>query len=294
MDQEGMRKGMGQRSVSNPGSDLLRSRVYLRTIPTPQPRPSLPQPHHPTTTKKSNTYHNPPAKMRRTSASTIKAAKIPKHIIEINMTPEQYFGLKIYIKSIVLPGTPGFEGKRLASKNTYRQWLNHALQEIGPKFFPGGKKGLVWPLDYDRIYGAVNQVIQAMSYQIRKDHKKKMGRLRVAGGEKDNDEMGVVEDGEHCGGGLADTEVDEDITMVDEEFFREQKQEMEAIVTGQNGPDGDATGAEMEAEPIELEDLLDFVKPEVFAEFPDLADEQFDWVGITGSTRPEPAYIPVR
>ncbi|CUS12991.1 unnamed protein product [Tuber aestivum] len=220
--------------------------------------------------------------MARISAPTIKAAKIPKHIIKIGMTPEQYFGLKIHLKSIILPGTPGFEGKRFSSKSAYREWLNQALREIGPRFFPGGGKGLVWPLDYDRIYGAVNHVIQALSYQIRKDHKKKMERSRVAGGENDNG-TGAAEDGEHCGGSLADdTNVDEAATMSDEESVQEQKQE-EEIVVDQNLLDEET----MREEPIELEDLSDFKKPEVFAEFADLADEHFNWADVTGAARPE-------
>ncbi|KAG0130843.1 hypothetical protein HOY82DRAFT_648006 [Tuber indicum] len=228
--------------------------------------------------------------MARISATTIRAAKAPKHIINIGMSPDEYFELKIHIKSIVVPGTPGFEGKRSRNKVEYRRWLGQALEEIGPKFFPGGGKRLVWPVDYDRIYGAVDQVIQALGYKIRRDHKKVEG-LEVDKGEK-NDEMGMVENGEHCEGGLDDTNIDEDAFMIDPEFAQEKKQVMEISAMGQNDVDGEAAGAKMEPEmepgPTELEDLFDLLRPEVFAEFPDLADEHFDWAGITDSQRPEP------
>lgn len=92
--------------------------------------------------------------MGRKSAETVHSVKTPKHILEIGMTPDEYFDLKVDIKSIIaLPGMPGFEGKRFNSKENekaYRQWLHNALLQLGPKFFPKGGKGLVWPDDYDR------------------------------------------------------------------------------------------------------------------------------------------------
>lgn len=92
--------------------------------------------------------------MGRKSAETVHSIKTPKHILEIGMTPDEYFDLKVDIKSIIaLPGMPGFEGKRFNSKENekaYRQWLHNALLQLGPKFFPKGGKGLVWPEDYDR------------------------------------------------------------------------------------------------------------------------------------------------
>ena len=84
--------------------------------------------------------------MVRRSPETLRTTKSPKHIAEIGMTREQYFELKVHIKSIILPGTPAFESKRIDSKDqVYRQWLNNALEEIGPRFFPRGGKGLIWP-----------------------------------------------------------------------------------------------------------------------------------------------------
>jgi len=84
--------------------------------------------------------------MVRKIPETVRTSRPPRHIVEIGMTKEQYFELKVYIKSIVLPGTPPFEGKRIDSKDTvYRQWLNNALEEIGPRFFPKDGNGLAWP-----------------------------------------------------------------------------------------------------------------------------------------------------
>ena len=96
--------------------------------------------------------------MGRKSQATIRNAKIPKHLTKIAMTPEQYYELKVYIKSIILPGSPAFECEHLSSKEikrTYSQWLKNALEVIGPKFFQEGSKGLVWPEDYNKYVSFV-------------------------------------------------------------------------------------------------------------------------------------------
>jgi len=96
--------------------------------------------------------------MGRKSQATIRNAKIPKHITKIAMTPEQYYELKVYIKSIILPGTPAYEYERLSnkeSKQIHHQWLNSVLEVMGPKFFQEGSKGLVWPVDYHKYVAYV-------------------------------------------------------------------------------------------------------------------------------------------
>jgi len=81
---------------------------------------------------------------------TVRSSKMPKHIAKIAMGHEKYYELKVHIKSIVAPGTVPFKCTHFTKENKqiYRQWLNNALEEIGPRFFPGGEKGLVWPEDY--------------------------------------------------------------------------------------------------------------------------------------------------
>jgi len=89
--------------------------------------------------------------MMRRTPETIRTSKPPRHIVKIGMTTEEYFELKIYIKSIILPGTPPFEGSRIDSKDVvYRQWLNNALEVIGPRFFPEGRNELLWPEEHAR------------------------------------------------------------------------------------------------------------------------------------------------
>ncbi|KAG0640803.1 hypothetical protein HOY80DRAFT_1021715 [Tuber brumale] len=226
--------------------------------------------------------------MGRKPAKTVKTVKTPKHITEIGMTPNQYFDLKVHIKSITLPGTPGFEGKRFASRDSeqvYRRWLDNALLELGPRFFPGGGKGLVWPEDYDGIYKAVHQVIRTLSYKIRKDHRKKMEGVMVVEGGTWNDETKVEIFGD--GGGLAGhTDIGEDV-VIDEEIGENQKQEKDMMVTEQYDHDKEATEEEIEAAIIELEDLLDLMKPEVFAPLPDLTCEDFDWGEVADARCPE-------
>ena len=96
--------------------------------------------------------------MGRKSRATIRNVKIPKHLTEFSMTPEQYSDLKVYIKSIILPGSPAFECERISNKEIkqiYHQWLNNALEVIGPKFFQEGWEGLVWPENYVRYVSFV-------------------------------------------------------------------------------------------------------------------------------------------
>ncbi|KAG0130844.1 hypothetical protein HOY82DRAFT_539794 [Tuber indicum] len=227
--------------------------------------------------------------MARRPAKTVKTVKIPKHISEIGMTPSQYFDLKVHIKSITLPGTPGFEGKRFDNRDSeqvYRQWLDSVLLEIGPKFFPGGRKGLVWPEDYNGIYKAVHQVVRTLSYKIRKDHGKEMeGVMEVEGG-TENDETGVEMSGDGDGpAGNAD--IGKDVMVIDQEIEESWEREKEEMVTEQYGRDQEATEEDFETAAIELEDLLDLMRPEVFAPLPDLTDEDFHWGEVADSRCPE-------
>jgi len=89
--------------------------------------------------------------MESESLEITRADKPSNHITENGMTPEAYNELKVYIKSIILPGSPAFEYSgpgNMESKMVYHQWFDNALEEIGPRFFPRDSNGLVWPEDY--------------------------------------------------------------------------------------------------------------------------------------------------
>ncbi|KAG0635523.1 hypothetical protein HOY80DRAFT_1004213 [Tuber brumale] len=210
--------------------------------------PSLPFPYY-----QKVQYLATTPQMARRPIETVRTAKLPKHIAEIGMTNEQYFELKVHIKAIILPGTPAFEGKRFDSKDVvYRQWLNNALAEIGPRFFPKDGKGLVWPEDYKKILMAVHQVVRALGIKIKKNYRG--AGMRAVEGKTGSAEVEVVREGGHYeGGDPDDTEMEEDI-LADEEVVWE-----------------------MDAADLQLEDLLGLIQPESFAQFPDLEDEPFDW-----------------
>ncbi|KAG0129959.1 hypothetical protein HOY82DRAFT_610102 [Tuber indicum] len=222
--------------------------------------------------------------MAKNSPNTIKTAKTPKHIIEISMTPEKYYELKVYLKSILLPGTPPVECKRLDigdNKRVYRQWINNALEEIGPKFFPGGRgKGLVWPEDHVGIYKAVHQVVRALSIGVRNNYKKNGGLVAVEE-HINRDEMGMAQ---------GDSDVEGVVEAVDKEVSKEtQKDEVMAIMTNQDDQNEDSLEEWMDAPAIELEDLLGVkIGPEMFAHIPDLAEDNFDWEEIMDWNSPEP------
>ncbi|CUS12676.1 unnamed protein product [Tuber aestivum] len=123
--------------------------------------------------------------MGKTSLGVTRRDKIPKHITEISMTSDKCYELKVYIKSIVVPGTPAFDCRRLGDrtkKRNYQLWLHNTLKEIGPRFFPSNGRGLVWPKDYDKIYKTVHQVVRVLSIGIRRGYRKK--ELRVVQGER--------------------------------------------------------------------------------------------------------------
>ncbi|PUU73705.1 hypothetical protein B9Z19DRAFT_1134599 [Tuber borchii] len=231
--------------------------------------------------------------MGRKSRATVRNAKIPKHLTKIAMTPEQYYELKVYIKSIILPGTPAFEYEHLSSKEikqNYHQWFKNTLEVIGPKFFQGGSKGLVWPEDYNRIYKAIHQVVRALSIGIRKSYKKKEVRAvhEGAGG----NEMEMTQDHDHYDGKDADDTDEEDVILNEDEKYAQWEGEEEKMMAMMMGMSQENqvkdTSKGMDVEPIELEDLLGLMTPKMFAHFPDLDNEYFDWDEIIDPSSPEP------
>ncbi|CUS12685.1 unnamed protein product [Tuber aestivum] len=237
--------------------------------------------------------------MGRTTRETIRNAKISKQITQTSMTPEQYSELKVYIKSIILPGTPAFEGERLGtkeSKQIYKKWLNSVLEEVGPRFFPGGAKGWVWPENRYEIYKAIHQVVRTLSIRVRRDYQKReLTTSREEGGDnemvmaQDNDfyEHRMVDDTD-----VANVKVDVMISDKDKKYVQRDQGEGKMLalneMAGKENQDDDMMEEEMDAEPIELEDLLGSMKPEVFGHFPNLDDEYFDWDEIMDPKSPDP------
>ncbi|KAG0635522.1 hypothetical protein HOY80DRAFT_1093114 [Tuber brumale] len=215
--------------------------------------------------------------MGRKPAETIKNARTPGHITEIGMTSELYYELKVYIKSLIVPGTPAFECERLTSKESkeiYDQLTNNILNDIGPKLFPGGANGLVWPEDrnrfaeeffnrliverWDSIYKAVNQVVRVLSSRIRNKYKK--GESRAAGEKGDNNELKMAQDNLHKGNTTAETDdtggKKDDITPDEYEKFAGLEQEEEEafmIAMGQENPGANMMDEGMDPEPADQE-----------------------------------------
>ncbi|RPA95854.1 hypothetical protein L873DRAFT_1791958 [Choiromyces venosus 120613-1] len=158
----------------------------------------------------------------------------------IAMTTEKYYDLKVYIKTIILPGTLPFESGRStnpASKGGYQKWIKSELRLIGPRFFPRGAERLVWPKDYDDCWEGVKEL--------------------------DEDER------------YAEWEKEEEM-MIEMIEMMEKKIPVEDSMEG------------MDAEPLELEDVLGLMKPEMFSNFPDFVDEHFDWDAVLDVRKPEP------
>ncbi|CUS12669.1 unnamed protein product [Tuber aestivum] len=233
--------------------------------------------------------------MGRKSLGATRKSRIPKHITEISMASDKYYELKVYIKSVVVPGTPAFEFRRLghgANKKSYHLWLHNILEEVGPRLFPSGVRGLVWPEDHHKIYKAVHQVVRVLSVGIRKGYYRRNPRAVQRG--SSDDEIEMTQDGEPHEGEAGDTDTEEDVAVLDEdERYAQWKQEEEKMrvilaAADQENQDDDTVEEGMDAEPIELEDLLGLMKPEVFANFPNVDDEYFDWDEILDPSSPEP------
>ncbi|RPA95858.1 hypothetical protein L873DRAFT_1845696 [Choiromyces venosus 120613-1] len=232
--------------------------------------------------------------MPRRSSETIKTTKPPKYIADTGMNAEGYYYLKIYIKSIIVPGTPPLEYDRFDVKDdVYCQWLHNALKEIGPRFFPGGEGALVWPLDYTEIFKTVHRAIRVLTPKI-KHHYREFGRGYFENQALDNqtdsaqaeaydaDDSGdtEVENGEpeNCDDDYdGDTAVEEDAMMVDGEVVPEELDEEITLITDQDDQGEYMRDKRMDAAATELKDLIDLMKPESFSQLPDLADDCFDW-----------------
>ncbi|CUS12670.1 unnamed protein product [Tuber aestivum] len=233
--------------------------------------------------------------MGKKPRGTTRKARITKYITGISMSSDKYYELKVHIKSIVVPGTPAFEFRRLGhgtNKKSYYLWLHKTLEEIGPRFFPSGARGLVWPEDYDKIYKVVHQVVRILSAGIRKDYYRRNPRAVQRG--SSDDEMEMAQDGELHEGEAGDTDTEEDVVALDEDGryaqWEQEEVKMRVILEArdQENQDDDTVEEAMGAEPIELEDLLGLMKPEVFANFPNVDDEYFDWDEILDPSSPEP------
>ncbi|RPB00595.1 hypothetical protein L873DRAFT_1788949 [Choiromyces venosus 120613-1] len=255
--------------------------------------------------------------MSTTPSTTVKTANIPKYITKTGMSVTRYFDLKVYIKSILHPGTPGFKDKRFETAkevDEYRQWLDHALETIGPRFFPSGGSGLLWPRDYDGIYKAVHMVVRDLSYKLRKAYEKTAGQEREQSakmemeGDAEGDGIGTArgvpshnsedyvkylrdttqEHNHNHGKEEAEEEEvmlpvvvhlhhDKDLMVLGEKTMPEHSQLEDVMPVGQPDPDREATEQEMQAAAVEMHDLLDLMNTHKTAYVPDLCDADFDW-----------------
>ncbi|RPB00581.1 hypothetical protein L873DRAFT_1842974 [Choiromyces venosus 120613-1] len=241
------------------------------------------------------------AKDERSSSSTHKNTKTPKHLASTGISAENYFALKVHVKDILLPGTPGFEGKRFdkASMDLYRGWLNHALETIGPKFFRAGGSGLVWPGDNKSIYKTVHKVVYELSWKMRKARKMKgtgggIGAVSQDAEDeaKSEDKAGpagdidVAEAVVEVGGGVVQREALNELAGVE---MLEQSQGGEMIVVGQDNQDREATVEEQEEKALGLEQLYILAQPGASTELLDLnGGDYINWDELIDFNPAEP------
>ncbi|KAG0123931.1 hypothetical protein HOY82DRAFT_618548 [Tuber indicum] len=155
--------------------------------------------------------------------------KSQNYFTEIGMAQEQCHELKVYITSMILPGAPAFECNGLGdkeSKNTYNEWINNALEEIGPRFFPQGDKGLAWPEDYVGISMTVHEVVQLLSIAIGDDCGETDNSGAVEKMTEGCDEMEMTQNDEISEGESAgDTDLEEIDEILDEEIAQNEQED---------------------------------------------------------------------
>ncbi|RPB00600.1 hypothetical protein L873DRAFT_1788952 [Choiromyces venosus 120613-1] len=211
---------------------------------------------------------------------------MPKYITITGMTPENYFNLKVHIKTLLLPGTPGFEKKPWGNKEStpiYREWLNQVLDTIGPQFFPEGGSGLVWPTHYEGIYKAIRNVVVDLSWKMRKGYELKMEEETRAVFQAPE-----AEDGEPHEAGPAGT-VDDlgDVIKVSGGVMQTQGQGGDHGIV-MHEQDGRTTDEEMDGAVLGLEDLYLLTMHETSTGLPDLSGEEIDWDELLDFNPEEP------
>ncbi|KAG0128077.1 hypothetical protein HOY82DRAFT_541548 [Tuber indicum] len=220
----------------------------------------------------------PPSKQRKyqtTTGETNAMTRSQNYFTEIGMAQEQCHELKVYIKCMILPGAPAFECYGLGdkeSKTAYNQWFNNALEEIGPRIFPLGGKGLAWPEDYVGIYMTVHEVVQLLSTGIGDDCGETDNSGAVEKMTEGCDEMEMTQNDEISEGECAgDTDLEE---------IAQDEQEDQVMVMDKDYKNKDAMEQGTNMNNCSL-------KPEVFGHFPSLAEGCFDWDEVVGSISPE-------
>ncbi|CUS12672.1 unnamed protein product, partial [Tuber aestivum] len=123
--------------------------------------------------------------------------------------------------------------------------------------------------------------MRVLSVGIRKDYYRRNPRAVQRG--SSDDEMEMAQDEEPHEGEAGDTDTEEDFVALDEDAryaqWEQEEEKMGGVLEAidQENQDDDTVEEAMDVEPIELEDLLGLMKPEVFANFPNVDDEYFDW-----------------
>ena len=82
--------------------------------------------------------------------TTRNSKTLPKTMASTGLTQEEYNHLRRYLRTVLVPGSAGFDGYGIGmqNKDQFLEWFQALVSEIGPIYWPPGRSGrLSWPVD---------------------------------------------------------------------------------------------------------------------------------------------------
>ncbi|KAG0635525.1 hypothetical protein HOY80DRAFT_1139801 [Tuber brumale] len=122
-----------------------------------------------------------------TSYRTIRNTKtLPKTVASTGLTQEEYDLLRKHLKSVLIPGSVGFDGYGLGMRNKtqFLEWFGLLMADIGPIYWPPGRPsgGLSWPVDRAKIADLILKVVIYLGKALRRGGKKECVDVAALGG----------------------------------------------------------------------------------------------------------------
>ncbi|KAG0128081.1 hypothetical protein HOY82DRAFT_541551 [Tuber indicum] len=241
--------------------------------------------------------HQKKEKYQTTAGNTNAMTKSQNYFTEIGVAPEQCHELKVYIKCMILPGAPAFECNGLGdkeSKKAYHQRFKNALEEIGPRIFPQGGKGLARPEDYVGNYITVHEVVQLLCIGIGDDYGETDNLGTVERKTEGCYEMEMTQDcGLSEGESAGHTDLEEIDEILDEEIAQDEHEDQVTVMSKDYNKEAMEQGHILEFHTswfaVSVKTNLNncLLKPEAFAHFASLAEGCFDWDEVAGSISPD-------
>ncbi|KAG0136817.1 hypothetical protein HOY82DRAFT_622278 [Tuber indicum] len=111
---------------------------------------------------------------------------LPKTIASTGLPQEEYNHLREHLKSVLIPGSVGFDGygPSMRNKDQFLEWFGAQMDSIGPTYWPPGRRsgGMSWPKDRAEISDLILKVVVYMGKVRRRGGKEKRVDVAALGG----------------------------------------------------------------------------------------------------------------